>query len=256
MSAPVSLLQKVTALVLTGSLVVSAGVAYDKQRAIKQAHIRQKIAIIQAAENAERRAAGTPTISMAAWGVVESTANYQPCEAVSTSREGFANCNSVDSNSVVKDTIARLHNPIAPISDKAEVHAVGVHSGGLITVTVNYPQYPIVLVLTAYESVQWDLKIHPNTKIERLIISGYHAQRYQGIPESTPVEMYTSDRSTCSTACWHREGYYFYAYDLMSAQTRLDYQIERLIGKRMHSFQGAYKGDSFDIDARTHKLTN
>lgn len=255
MNAPVSLLQKVTALVLTGSLVVSAGVAYDKQRAIKQAHIRQKIAIIHAAENAARRAAGTPTISMAEWGFDESAENHKPCEAVSTPHEGFATCHSVDSNSVVKDTIGKLHNPIVPISDKAEVHVVGVYSRDLITVTVDYPQHPIVLVLTAYESVEWDIKVHPNTKIERLIISGYHAQRYRGIPESTPVEIYTSDRSRCSTPCWHREGH-FYAHDLMSAQTRLDYQIERIIGKRMNSFQGAYKGDSFDINASTHKLIN
>lgn len=253
MNAHVSLLQKIAALVLTGSLVVSAGVAYDKQRALKQAYYAKKISILRAESDAQEAARNPTSIDSSAFN--DATEVRNPCEAVSTPHEGFATCHSVDSNSVVKDTIGKLHNPIVPISDKAEVHVVGVYSRDLITVTVNYPQHPIVLVLTAYESVEWDIKVHPNTKIERLIISGYHAQRYRGIPESTPVEIYTSDRSRCSTPCWHREGH-FYAHDLMSAQTRLDYQIERIIGKRMNSFQGAYKGDSFDINASTHKLIN
>lgn len=253
MSAHVPVLRKITSLILTVSLLISAGVAYDKQRAIKQAYYAKKIAVLRA-ESAAQEAAKNP-IGIDASGFDESAEGRNAC-ATTSPPEGFMNCNSVDSGgsrSVVNSVIGRLNNPIVPISDEAEVHAIGVYSDGKIIVDVDYPERPIVLVLTAYGSVKWDIKVHPDTKIERLIISGYNMQFYQGITASTPVEMYTYKPSTCSTACWHREGY-FYAYDLINAKIKLNHKIQSITGKRINSFQGEYAGKSFKIHSGIQQL--
>ncbi len=261
MSAHVPVLRKITSLILTVSLLISAGIAYDKQRAIKQAYYAKKIAVLRAESAAQepRPEENSASISIDASGFDESAEGRNGCSTIAAAREnGFVNCNSVDSGgsrSVVNNVIGRLNNPIVPISDEAEVHAIGVYSNGKITVDVDYPEHPIVLVLTAYESVKWDIQVHPDTKIERLIISGYHAQSYQGITSSTPVEIYTYDPSKCSTPCWRRQGH-FYASSLIEAQTRLDYQIERIIGKRMNSFQGEYAGKSFKIHSGIQQLND
>lgn len=261
MSAHVPVLRKITSLILTVSLLISAGVAYDKQRAIKQAYYAKKIAVLRAESAAQepRPEEHTASISIDASGFDESAEGRNGCSTIAAAREnGFVHCNSVDSGgsrSVVNSVIGRLNTPIVPISDEAEVHVIGVYSDGTVTVKVDYSKHPIVLVLTAYESVKWDIQVQPDTKIERLIVSGYHAQSYQGITSSTPVEIYTYDLSKCSTPCWHRQSY-FYAYDLVDAQRQLDPKIQGIIGKRMNSFQGSYTGASFNIDTGVQQLNH
>lgn len=256
MSTYVPVLRKITSLILTVSLLVSAGFAYDKQRTIKQAYYAKKIAVLRA-ESAAREANNTQ-INIDSWRFDEPAEGRNACVTATSPQGRFVNCESVDSGgsrSVVNSVIDRLNTPIVPISDEAEVHVIGVYSGGTVTVNVDYSQNPIVLMLTAYESVNWDIQVQPDTKIERLIISGYHAQSYQGITPSTPVEIYTYDPSKCSTPCWHRQSY-FYAYDLVDAQRQLEPKIEGIIGKRMNSFQGADKGASFNIHNQIQQLND
>lgn len=261
MSAHVPVLRKITSLILTVSLLISTGVAYDKQRAIKQAYYAKKIAVLRAESAAQepRPEENSASISIDASGFDESAEGRNGCSTIAAAREkGFVNCNSVDSGGsrpTVNNVIARLRHRISPISDEAEVHIIGVYSSGSVTVDVDYPERPIVLVLTAYESVKWDIQVHPDTKIERLIISGYNMQFYQGITSSTPVEMYTYKPSTCSTACWHREGY-FYAYDLINAKIKLNDKIQSITGKRINSFQGEYAGKSFKIHSGIQQLNH
>ncbi|MFA9203873.1 MAG: hypothetical protein ACEQSD_07735, partial [Flavobacteriales bacterium] len=125
--------------------------------------------------------------------------------------------------------------------------------GGSVEVIVDYPNQPIVLILTAYDPVEWNIKITARTKVEQLIIAGYSTQSYRGIPRSIPVATYTHQHSTCSTACWRGTGY-FYAYDLLKEPSDLQQKIQEITGKKLYSFQGAYSGKSFNIYSGIPKL--
>lgn len=64
-------------------------------------------------------------------------------------------------------------------------------SGGTGTISVDVPSstVPVILVLTAYEPVNWVVNAQADAHITKIILAGYNAQSVTGV--SAPVERYT-----------------------------------------------------------------
>ncbi len=74
------------------------------------------------------------------------------------------------------------------------------HEATKFDVTVNYPNKPVALFLSAYEPSIWNIKWTKGTKIEAVYVSGNHRQIVLGIPNSTPLINSTHEnRGNCGS---------------------------------------------------------
>ena len=155
--------------------------------------------------------------------------------------------------------------PKMPVAE-FEVHAVGVYEGtlpaarrgfgmhptGTVTVKVNRPATrPVVLVLTSYEPVQWKIDA-PKGAVLRVITSGYHKQQVSGLDKDVPVASSSYDDG---------DNDYFYAYaqaappvarpeeqqEIKEKYERLQKIVKDRTKCEIKSFQGTYRGESFEI---------
>lgn len=163
-------------------------------------------------------------------------------------------------------TTGRAPVPKMPVAE-FEVHAVGVYEGtptggaargfqmhptGNVTVKVNRPATrPVVLVLTSYEPVEWKIDA-PKGAVVRVITSGYYKQQVVGLDKDVPVAASSYDGG---------DKEYFYAYKQAEPPGAREYEVketqekyeklERIVKERtkreIKSFQGTYKGESFEI---------
>ena len=116
--------------------------------------------------------------------------------------------------------------------------ADGVHSfngprkAGTVQVFVMKSARPIVLVLSSYEPVNWNLQLQDGAKVSHVLLSGYHASQVFGAREASIESIGTQ-----------------YAYQRGSVQFEtLDGLVRQFTGKRIGSFQGAYSGGSFTLN--------
>lgn len=117
----------------------------------------------------------------------------------------------------------------------------GQHDEETIEVNVNYSKKPIVLVLSAYEPINWKINILQG-RIESVILTGYYGQRITGINSNISVYAYTYKSSYCQ--CFQgSDPFYTYKSDDMQFYKK----IFQLTGKNISSFQGKYSGKSFYI---------
>ena len=103
-------------------------------------------------------------------------------------------------------------------------------------VLVNLPGKSIVLVLTAYDPVVWNVAWTPGTRIVGGVVSGYHGQAVLGLPKGVPLyrSTYTNshkqvDRS--ATPCP-----YFYVYKQDAESQRASAGIRTITGKPVTRF--------------------
>lgn len=126
--------------------------------------------------------------------------------------------------------------------DAAEMHVVGIEYAQAkkpVRVNVRQTGKPLVLVLTAYGFVEWEVQASPGVNIERVILAGQGKQRMTGLPSTIPVINRTSEG---------RDQDYFYAYQKGSA--RYDEMVKKLramTGLEIKSFQGSERGQRFTI---------
>lgn len=92
---------------------------------------------------------------------------------------------------------------------------------GRIDVTVNSPDFPAVLMLGAYEPVEWHFDIKPGTEVAAVVLSGYHPQKLIGLPAEIPVVGGTSGERRC----W---GFYFSRENFV----RINQISENLFGRK------------------------
>jgi RNA polymerase sigma factor (sigma-70 family) len=132
----------------------------------------------------------------------------------------------------------------------AEMHVIGVYGakegdGGTIEVEVRPTPKPVVLVLTAYYSVDWRVKLADRARIKQVVISGYNAQEVHGVPADVPVvnrSYYPGDGSR------RKEGW-FWADRWDTPQWReMVRRLNDLTGLPAATFQGANQGASFIVD--------
>jgi uncharacterized protein YjbI with pentapeptide repeats len=112
--------------------------------------------------------------------------------------------------------------------------------GGVVTLNISITDRPVVLALSGYEKITWYVKTTPGVLIEKVILSGYHAQAVEGISPETRVEIYTNDKSTCKGNCIEGEKSFF-AYKSPPAQ------LQEITGLELASWQGSYQGEKFSI---------
>lgn len=147
---------------------------------------------------------------------------------------------------------ARMGAPTKPalgeLAADASIQAVGVYEAenssrgagaatqrwpGPITVFVRPADRPIVLVLTSYEAVTWNLQVMPGARLKAILLGGYHTSTVTGAGQTRIVSIQP------------------YAYEANSAgYAALDSEVLRQTGQRIGGFQGRYGGKTFMVGGR------
>lgn len=124
-----------------------------------------------------------------------------------------------------------------------DLYILGVYEGdrhkhGAVTVFLGAHPRPIALLLTAYESVDWQIELEPGAQLERVFLSGYHSQRVSGIPSYVPVQSSSYDQ---------RSPRYVYGNDDRTCSRVVDVAMQQY-GKAPIEYLCQYKGTAFVID--------
>lgn len=133
---------------------------------------------------------------------------------------------------------------IAQLARNAQIESVGVYQGprsgpltadgrhmGAVEVNIRRSSKPIVLVLSAYEPVQWKLKLAPGAQLSTVLVSGYYPSQVTGAGGARTVIIGRD-----------------YAYKLGSTEyNRLNQQVMMWTGRTIDVFQGLYEGSSFSV---------
>jgi hypothetical protein len=122
--------------------------------------------------------------------------------------------------------------------DKADVHVVGLYTARKVpaVIQVERSTRPIVLVLCAYDSVEWHVKPAEGADIVGVIASGYNEQKVHGV-DSSLVQSYTYKGTPPGKP---RKS--FYAYTPQGASyNKMTREVKTLTGKEVDSFQGIYQ---------------
>ena len=124
-----------------------------------------------------------------------------------------------------------------------DLYILGVYEGdrhkyGKVTVFLGAHPRPIALVLTAYESVDWQIELEPGAQLERVFLSGYHTQSISGIPPYIPV---------LSSSHEQRSSRYVYGHDSRTCSKVVDVAMQQY-GKAPIEYLSQYKGTAFVID--------
>ena len=103
-----------------------------------------------------------------------------------------------------------------------------------VEVTINRST-PIILVLSAYDSAAWDLRLGPMAQVQRVVISGYHAQTAK-VPAGIPV---TTHYLGCG---------YSWPYNGGGCDTNTLFRnAETLTQSKLSHFVGTYQGATFQV---------
>lgn len=123
---------------------------------------------------------------------------------------------------------------VGAYESKSGMHGVGrPRVAGAIDVTVRRTSYPVVLVLSSYEPVNWRLQLMPGAQLSGVLLFGYHDSVVVGQGD----------------AKFHRAGR-MYAHERSSQEfVQLNREVERLTGLEISNFQGAYSANSFAVGA-------
>jgi hypothetical protein len=145
---------------------------------------------------------------------------------------------------------------IGSSSGNKELHLIGVYeanaehgnrnylSKSAIEIKVERRNKPIILALSAYEPVQWNITAEPGVFIEKIIVNGYHNQTVSGV-SGIPIEEHSYEETGNSL------GDFIYnmwgAMPESSNTSSLVTKLEQKNGTSLTSFQGCYRGTNFTI---------
>lgn len=138
--------------------------------------------------------------------------------------------------------------------DKQELHVISIyetntnhfgnhHPTGTVSVQIQRQEKPIVLALSAYEPVNWQLNLEPGVKVEKIILNGYYRQTVSGV-SGIPIEEYSFKGTGQSL------GDFTYEWEFVSRDPSLPPllpQLEQKTQLPITSFQGCYRGTQFEI---------
>jgi hypothetical protein len=126
----------------------------------------------------------------------------------------------------------------------SELHVVCAHEGytktgdmihgGKAAVKVDRPGKAVTLVVSAYNSITWEVTVTPGTTLKKVIVAGYHRQAAEG--QLNGVEVAEAFREG-------RQGkpflYAYYNIDTGRLRPSIR-EIHRMTGMEVSSFQGVY----------------
>lgn len=125
-----------------------------------------------------------------------------------------------------------------------EMHVIGVYEGlqGKVEVVVKPTPKPVILVLSSYESVSWQITLSAGAALDSVVLQGYDPQSVLGVPANVPVTS-RSFNEACA---------YAYGWEPSNNQGGGDYKMmissaRAFIGMDERSFQGCYTGAKFEI---------
>lgn len=122
------------------------------------------------------------------------------------------------------------------------LYVLGVYEGhthkyGKVTVFVAPQDHPIALLLTAYESVDWQIELEPGAQLAKVFLNGYYEQRVSGLPTHIPIQSSSYEQRTT----------YMYGYDSNSC-FKLIAKAEQLYGLKPRQHLCQYRGAAFVVD--------
>jgi len=123
-----------------------------------------------------------------------------------------------------------------------DLYVLGVYEGhthkyGKVTVFVAPQDRPIALLLTAYESVDWQIELEPGAQLAKVFLDGYYEQMVSGLPAHIPIQSSSSKQSTG----------YLYGHDNSSC-FKLIAKAGQLYGMYPRQHLCQYRGTAFVID--------
>jgi hypothetical protein len=124
------------------------------------------------------------------------------------------------------------------IRASAEVHVVGLYESRdtKALVEVRETKNPVILVLCAYESVTWSVRVAENVELLQVIAAGYHEQFVEGA--QAPVSTYSYDQKSVGP---DGHSLYFYTYDHDEEKyPNMVAKVRLLTGNKVKSFEGRY----------------
>ncbi len=150
----------------------------------------------------------------------------------------------------------RFSSHIGSLTGNKELHLIAAYeatsppeninsSKNAIAVKVQRKNKPIILALSAYEPINWNVTIEPGAVIEKIIINGYEKQTVSGI-SGIPIEEYSYKGTGNSLS----EGNFMYQWDSTTDSTTsssIVTKLEQISHTSLTSFQGCYRGTSFLI---------
>jgi hypothetical protein len=134
-----------------------------------------------------------------------------------------------------------VSQPFAQTPDThLDLYMLGVYEGhnhkyGKVTVFVAPQDHPIALLLTAFESVDWQIELEPGARLAKVFLNGYHEQHVSGLPSDVPVQSHSYDQ---------RSPNYMYGHDNGSCFTILD-KARQLYGASPRQYLCQYRGIAF-----------
>ncbi|MEG4231202.1 hypothetical protein QUA40_03645 [Microcoleus sp. Pol11C3] len=147
-------------------------------------------------------------------------------------------------------------------SGNKELHVIGVYEANAdhknrdlsksalakpserIEIKVERRNKPIILALSAYEPVQWNITAEPGAVIEKIIVNGYHNQTVSGV-SGIPVEEHSYEETGDNL------GDFIYKWGATpdsSNTSSLVTKLEQRNSTSLTSFQGCYRGKNFSIN--------
>ncbi|MGB7160220.1 MAG: hypothetical protein WBD40_19285, partial [Tepidisphaeraceae bacterium] len=139
--------------------------------------------------------------------------------------------------------------------DQPELHVVGLYEGaqadgaaklppaqrrrqlpgrGTAVVEVQATGRPIVLSLSAYEGVNWELRVAPDANIKRIVIGGYHKQEVVGAPKDVPADTFIFEAGA-------GEQYFFTYGPVSDSHAQAVTRLRAITGLEISTVQGIYR---------------
>ncbi len=151
----------------------------------------------------------------------------------------------------------KFSSHVGSLSGNKELHLIAAYeatspqdngnpSKNTIEVKVQRTNKPIILALSAYEAINWNVTIEPGTVIEKIIISGYEKQTISGV-SGIPIEEHSSYKGTGKSLS---DGNFMYQWESTTDSTNspsIVTKLEQISQTSLTSFQGCYRGTSFMI---------
>ncbi|MFH1871963.1 MAG: hypothetical protein ABIK82_09280 [Pseudomonadota bacterium] len=111
------------------------------------------------------------------------------------------------------------------------LHSYGYHPDGSIDVSVHTKGRPVILALSSYEPVVWNIKLDDGVVIKEIILSGHHPSKVVGVESNVRIT---------------RQGFGF-AYAPDARHSELAKKLKEYTGLDVENFQGMYTGKEFSV---------
>ncbi|MFB8797199.1 MAG: hypothetical protein U7126_23910 [Microcoleus sp.] len=148
----------------------------------------------------------------------------------------------------------KFSSHVGSLNGNKELHLIAVYEAtspqengnrakSAIEVKVERQNKPIILALSAYEPLNWNVTVEPGAVIEKILVNGYHNQTISGVT-GIPIEEHSYDETGDYL------GNFIYKWDATTESTNtpsLVTKLEQINHTKLTSFQGCYRGTSFTI---------